>query len=106
KIGAWAGTVITFIDEAGERGRITAAIAVARQWHARGRSVLLADASADRHIRDFAEAAPRARRSRTGYRTPRAPGTSRNSPSSFGPGTSTPKFSSDTLARLATPATA
>jgi chromosome partitioning protein len=51
------GTVITFIDEGGERGRITAAIAVARQWHIRGRSVLLADASADGHIRAFAEVA-------------------------------------------------
>jgi len=52
-----SGTVIAFIDEAGERGRITAAIAVARQWQIRGRSVLLADVSADGHIRAFAEVA-------------------------------------------------
>src|SRR5215472_6031461 len=52
-----SATVITFIDEPGERGRITAAIAVACQWQIRGRSVLLADASADGHIRAFAEAA-------------------------------------------------
>src|SRR5215472_8947470 len=52
-----SATVITFIDEPGERGRITAAIAVACQWQIRGRSVLLADESADGHIRAFAEAA-------------------------------------------------